>query len=75
MNDLVFRFKGNACRQADAFHFFLLKKRCDDLVKNKKLQIFVWHELHGRAGRKLHHVYDKHLWREIYSRLFFRASM
>lgn len=47
MKDLVFRLIVNACRQADAFHFLLLKKRCDDVVENKKPKLFVRHELHG----------------------------
>ncbi len=74
MNDLSFSFVINAGRQADAFHCFLIEKRRDDLMKDKKPQILVRHELKSRIERMLHWSVTGAALEKSYSALFFRAS-
>lgn|GEM_PF-2686063 len=74
MQNLVFGFIVNACRQADAFDFLLIEKRREDVMKNKKPQIFVRHELQRRAERGLHKSIISAAFEKIYFPLLFRAS-
>ncbi|OYW78017.1 MAG: hypothetical protein B7Z37_01380 [Verrucomicrobia bacterium 12-59-8] len=74
MNDLSLSSIINACRQADAFHCLLLDKRGDDLMKNKKPQILVRHELQGRIERMLHGFLLSAALEKSYCPLFFSAS-